>query len=181
MRPEDIFRMREMYLSGSSYGEISMSFNQKKALVVFISERERWYAEKIEKAEMTAESLSQNYNYIKADSALFFTEIVDCLQKYYREQIKNYNKSKDPSIVEKMDFKPLQNLLKAREMLDKLMTKDSGNVPPNPLVNINMGSGSVTESNGTMTLTPGNAEKLDSSKVFELLAELKKQQDLEGK
>ena len=39
----------------------------------------------------------------------------------------------------------------------------------------------MTESNGTLTLTPASAEKIDSSKVFELLAQLKEQQEIDKK
>lgn len=189
VRPEDIFRMREMYLAGSSYREIAMGFSQKLALVVFLSEKEGWYKEKIEKAEMIAETLTQNYHYIKADNTLFVTELLIFWQNYYREQIKDYKRSKDKSIVERMDMKPLEKYFKAIELLEKLMTKDNDKDPPNPqdkpqnpLVNINMGAGSsMTESNGTLTLTPASAEKIDSSKVFELLAQLKEQQEIDKK
>ena len=179
LRPEDLFRMREMYLGGASYREIAMTFNQTLPLILFLSEREGWYKEKIEKAEMIAETLSQNYSYIMADSTLFITELLIFWQGYYREQIKEYKRTKDKNIIENMDLKILEKYLKLLDLLGKPVDpKDPKD--KSPLVNINMNSGSVTENKGTLTITPEQAEEIDSSKIFAVLAELKRQKDAAG-
>ena len=46
-RPEEVFKMKRMYLGGSTYREVAMTFHKKLPLVLFLSEREKWYQEKV--------------------------------------------------------------------------------------------------------------------------------------
>jgi len=171
-RPEEVFKMKRMYLGGSTYREVAMTFHKKLPLVLFLSEREKWYQEKAEKAEMIAESLIQNHSFIRADNTLFVTELITFWKEYYRKQIQEYNRTQDGKIVQSLDLKSLERCLKLIEFYEK-----SGNSEEKlsaPLISFNLGP---PEKGSIMNIPSGDKTKLDSSKVFEFLAEMKKQKD----
>ncbi len=188
IKDDQVLRMHEMYLAGASYKEIGHVFKVKPVMVVFHSEREGWYKEKIERAEAIAETLSQSYNYIRAKGTMFFTEMISMWMDYYERQYHQYQITKDPRIVETMDLRPLEKFVKMWEALHKTVTppKDptaQPNLPnPHPFPRINVelpNGGDITQTKDGIRVSPTDTSNTDTSKILEAMAMLKRAAELE--
>ena len=142
----DIFKWFEMYMSGKTYTEIAKVNGVRKDLVVYMSNKMKWFDKKMEHYSDLASSLSMKSAAMKLETANTLHSIVMRLSKYYNDKMAR--SSVDPTIVDTLDTRLMQQYNKSIEMFNKVMgdsSKPDSSEPKNPLVNINMTGGSIKQ------------------------------------
>jgi hypothetical protein len=173
---EQIVKMKEMYLNGASYTSIANAFRIKKAIILFLSEKNKWLEERAERANENLKVIQEVIPYIQNDNIVFLAEVSEFFKQYYRKKIEEYNRSGDDRIVQSTSLNGLEKYLKCFKLLQEAVDGKNADSTKNPMVHLHLGDNSnvvVSESNGAESSKEN--EKL--SEALKILAELRKKKE----
>jgi len=155
MDETDLYRMTEMYLSGSTYHQISSSLNIPRTLVLYVSHTYDWYGTKkdylveldhhIKGRVITSNLISQD----------FLLLLVQAYQKKIGKNLQRYLATDNPTHTEEIDLKEVDKLLKVIDMIKELNSDGKNSKGKTPAVGLNLGEGVTIERSGDkVTITP---------------------------
>lgn len=160
-------RILDMYLSGRTYRQISMTMSMPKQIVLYLSYKFKWFDVRQEYLL----DLEANARTRVLESKILNQDMLMQLQQMWRKKIgSNINKylaTDNVDFANAIDLKEVDKYLKTVEILHKL---DSNRVPgaPNPTVGLNLGEGVTITKKGDneVEITPKNKAIGDMLKQF---------------
>lgn len=174
---QDTLRWFELYMSGKTYTEISKISNVKKDVILLVSETQGWCQKRTEYYNEMNDMVIQKYTQAKLESINTVTTMVSALNKYFGNKFNSFLATNDKSIIEELDTRLLAQYQKAQENMDKIMgiaASSSDSDPKNPIVNINMMGGKITQTDkNTIEIDPSEESEKEKA-VGEILASLSK-------
>lgn len=174
VKEEDIVKMRDMYVKGASYTSISKTFKVKKAIVLFLAQKEQWLKERQEIAEVNYKTIQEVLPYVQNDNIVFLIEASEFFKEYYRKKIQEYQRSGDDRIVQSTSLNALEKYLKCIKMIqDTVSDSEGGN--KNPAVHVHVGDNSTVNVSDSSKPTPEQSSQL--SEVLKTLAAIRKQRE----
>lgn len=166
---EDKFvKMTELYLSGSTYRQISMILSVPKVMVHYISHHYGWFAAKREYLTELQERMKYRVMDSKLASQDFMLLLVQAYQKKIGHSIKQYLETDDASHTNAINVKEVAQLLKTIEMVQSLNNEGKDSKGKTPAVGLNLGDGVTIERSGDnkVTITPKERVVGDMLKKF---------------
>ncbi len=151
-----LYRMTEMYLSGSTYYQISNALNLPRIVVLYFSHKYEWYPAK--KSYLV--ELDHHIKGRVVDSQLlsrdFLLLLVQVYQKKITKSFQRYLATDDTSHTDEVDLKEVDKLLKTIEMIKELSNDGKNSKGKSPAVGLNLGDGVTIERSGDnkVTITP---------------------------
>jgi len=164
---EKMERMMSLYLSGKPYTQISMVMNLNKSMVLYLSDRYKWF--ELKKAYITElETLSRarlaEFNLVNQD---FLLQIAHMFQKKIGSKITKYLATDNEAFANSIDLKEVDKYLKTVDMLQRVV---SGKAPAQaaPAVGLNLGDGVtiVKKGDNEVEITPKSRLIGDMLKEF---------------
>jgi len=141
------FQWFELYMSGKTYSEIAQIARQKKDLILYVSAKANWHEHRMKYYGDMAANILNKYEQTRLESVNTMATGISALNKYFGKRFNKFIQTGDESIVEDMDTKLLGQYYKAIESLNKMVgaSIDESGKSGQPLVNINMTNGKVTQ------------------------------------
>lgn len=147
-----VFKWFELYMSGKNYAEISQITKEKKDLIMYIAHKSKWHDKRMQYYSDISMSLTNKLKRVKLESANTVANAISALGKYYNDQFNKYLLTNDKGIIETMDTKTLAQYYKSIEVLDKIITPPTEDTSKQPVVNVNVNSGTKVEQKDDQTI-----------------------------
>ncbi len=175
----DVFNFFELYMSGKTYAEIAKISKAPHQVVLYLSDKLRWYEKRTQYYEELSRHIIQKQQQTQLTNMNTMNTIQQALAKFYSDQFNKYLATGDKRFIEKIDTKLVTQYYKTIELTQKLFTqslnggKGSKSTQANhPLVNINVGTkgdASIEAEGQTVDINEDNIEDviaglLDSEK-----------------
>lgn len=175
----DIFQWFTMYMAGQTFTEISIACKVSKDKILFIANKSQWFEKRMNHFSDITSRLQDKVNAARLESANTVATIISSFNKYYNEEFTRFLKTGDKSIIESVDTKMLSQYQKAIESFDKIIGSGKDPKDPSaPLVNINMGSGTMKKNpDGSIDITEKAPDPQQLGQILKLMAEAKKSTD----
>jgi hypothetical protein len=171
---EKLEQIAKMYLSGLSFDAISTRLRVKKAIVLYVVERQRLYETRQETLNALIESVPKRLEIFSTQNTDFFLELAAVIRSYYVDKIELYKRTNDSTVLETMDTKLMKIYEKCSEILLGIEPKAK-----------EAGSLNMVTSPGTNVFisTPNDEQKNKLSEVLKMVADLNraKESDKEKK
>lgn len=165
----------DLYMSGKTYSEISKIVSVRKEIVLFVSEKHNWFEKRISYYSELASHSLQKYQKSKLETVDTMMLLLSAMNDFFKKEGYRYHKTKDASIIKNFDQKMFGQYLKSIEIVDGLMQDTISGKPGSinqPLVNINMNSGTMKHVDGnTIEL---NVEPTEIGDILATLSKIKK-------
>ena len=160
-----LFRMYELYLSGSTYSQIASMLEIKRIIVIYFSHANSWYETKAEYLSEIQDKIKNRIVDTKLRNKEFMLLLVQAWQKKIGGKLNRYLATNDSQHMDEIDLKEVAQLMKAIDMINEL--DESGKNPQGktPAIGLNMGGMGVTvERTGDdrISITPNAPESLGS-------------------
>ena len=151
-----LYRMYELYLSGSTYTQIANTLMIKKVVVLYLAHKSDWYTSKKEHLNEIQENVKNRVLESKIRSSEFMLLLVQSWQKKIGNQLVKYLSTNDKEHMEEIDLKEVSQLMKAIEMVSELDNYGKDSKGKTPAVGLNLGNGVTVEKTGDnkITITP---------------------------
>lgn len=151
-----LYRMTDMYLSGSTYHQISAAMSLKKPLVLYVSHTYGWFDAKREYIAELQEQIKSRVIDAKLLSQDFLLLLTQAFQKKIGNKLRKYLATDDDAHTEEINLKEVAQLLKTIEMISDLDNEGKNIRSRNPSVGLNLGDGVTIERSGDnkVTITP---------------------------
>lgn len=169
----DVHQWFKLYMTGHTYSEISQITKKKKGMILYVAEHNKWSLKKTDYFNDLAMHFVDKSREAKLESANTLVLVNSALSKFITEELQNYIKTGDKSIIENFDTKTFQNLVKAIETLNKLTGGGGAGLPQ---IDINLSGGTASE----LKERPEGIEittKAENGDTLSLLAHYKKAQN----
>lgn len=163
-----LYRMTDMYLSGSTYWQIANALGLSRPLVLYVSHTYGWYPAKREYLVELQEKIKGRVIDSKLVSQDFLLLLTQAWQKKISKQLQRYLATDDPSHTDEIDLKEVGQLLKTIEMINSLSSDGKDSKGRSPAVGLNLGDGVTIERSGDnkVTITPKEKTLGDMLKKF---------------
>lgn len=165
----------DLYLGGKTYQEIAQIVSIKKELILYLSQKFKWYDTKMEHLEILDANLKERILHAKIVNQDFILQIQQFFLRKIGRKMTRFLATNDDDEAAKVDRKDIEMFYKAVELLDKISTEK---VPANsrPSVGLNLGDGvSITKGlEGEVLITPRNKTV---GQMLSDLANLKRQDE----
>lgn len=150
----DMHRMLELYLSGSSYTQISSILRIKKKIVLYLAHKSNWFEMKQEYFNEIQEKIRTRVIESKLKSSEFMLLMIQAYQRRIGNQFNRYLATGDEEQMDGVNLKELAQLVKAIEVIGTL--DGSGKGGKTPPIGLNLGNGITVEKTGDnkITITP---------------------------
>ena len=169
----------KMFMEGSTYAEMSQKIYVKKEIVLFLSYKNNWPEKRREHVEQLMETINSKIGVMKLESANFLLDVTNFLQKYFRDRMDTYNRTRDHNVIQNTDFKLLSHYLKC---LDIMTTKrDDGNPPMEPS-STKEGTPNVSifaADGSTVNLQDSKVSNIDQGALLKVLADIERAKEEE--
>lgn len=150
-----LHKMMDLYLTGSTYRQISQTLNIKKVMILYLSKTYGWFETRQEYFhELNVEIKNRILN-SKLVSQEFLLLLIQAYQKKIGGNIVKYLATDDTAHMEKIDLKEMDKLMKAMEVLG-VLSENTNTKSKSPAVGLNLGEGVTIERSGDnkVTITP---------------------------
>lgn len=163
-----LYRMTELYLSGSTYWQIAHTLNLSRPLVLYVSHTYGWYPAKKEYLMELQERIKGRVIDSKLVSQDFLLLLTQAWQKKISKSLKKYLATDDTTHTEEIDLKEVSQLLKTIEIIKDLNNEGKDSKGRTPAVGLNVGDGVTIERSGDnkVTITPKEKTLGDVLKKF---------------
>lgn len=150
-----LHRMLDLYMTGSTYTQISSTLEVKKNIVIYLAYSNEWYLLKKEYLNEIQEKIANQIIDTKLRSQEFLLLLIQAQQKRISAQLKRYLSTNDPSNMDGINLKEVSQLMKAIELIGQL-DGTKGSKDRVPTVGLNLGAGVDVERTGDnrVTITP---------------------------
>lgn len=161
-------RMLDLYLSGSTYWQISHALDLKRPLVLYMSHRFGWYAAKREYLNELQEQIKGRVIDSKLISKDFLLTLTAAWQKKIGKKLQRYLATDDVAHTNEINLKEIAQLLKTIEMIQDLDKDGRDSKGRTPAVGLNIGDGVTIERSGDnkVTISPKDKSIGDMLKQF---------------
>jgi antitoxin component of MazEF toxin-antitoxin module len=151
-----LYRMMEMYLSGSTYWQIQKALSLKRPLVLYVAHKYDWYGAKRDYLHELQEQIKGRVIDSKLVSQDFLLLLTQAWQKKISKSLTRYLATDDVAHTEEIDLKEVSQLLKTIEMINNLNGEGKDSKGRSPAVGLNLGDGVTIEKHGdnSVTITP---------------------------
>lgn len=168
-----------LYMAGKTYTEISKITKTKKDLVLYMAAKMKWYDNRIEyltdiQREMTSKLLNT-----RVESLNFITSLIGAHHKYYGDEVNEFLRTGDKTIMEDMDLKSLGQYFKSIEILERIINPSNvGGKGSGATININAAGSQIKQvDEKTLEINPGT-----TGDILKALSDMKdKQKEEENK
>lgn len=149
-------RMFDLYLSGSTYHQISNTLRLKRPLVMYMSHKYKWYIAKREYLNELQEQIKSRVIDSKLISKDFLLVLTAAYQKRIGKKLKDYLASDEDAHMNEINLKEIAQVLKTIEMIQDLDKDGKDGKGRTPAVGLNLGDGVTIERSGDnkVTITP---------------------------
>lgn len=149
-------RMLDLYLTGSTYSQISQMLNIKKTTILYLAHVGQWYLTKQEYINEAQEKIKSRVIDAKVRNQEFMLLLVQAWQKKIGGQLVKYLATNDSEHMDDIDLKEVAQLMKAIDMVNELDNTGKDSKGKTPAVGLNVGNGVVVEKTGenTISITP---------------------------
>lgn len=176
------FQAMSMYMDGCSYSEISSKLQMPKVVLFYLSNKEGWFGIKEELHRELAESVMSRVATEKLEGFHFVANTAAAIRKMFQEKYDRYNRTKDVSVLETLDYKVLTHYFKALDTLDTIGSKASG-AQKSPSVQVNVGpNATITQKDDNtveVSAQSSSGASSDVGAVLKMLAELNRKREEE--
>lgn len=164
----DFHRMTEMYMSGSTYHQISNSTGHARSLILYLSHTFGWFPARREYLHELQEKVKSRIIDSKLESKDFLLLYIQASQKRIGKNLKKYLSTDDESHANEINLKEVAQLLKTIEVLQGLDSEGKDSKGKTPAVGLNLGDGVTIERSGDnkVTITPKEKTVGDMLKKF---------------
>lgn len=151
-----LYRMYDMYLTGSTYSQISTMLGIKRTVILYLSHNSGWYDSKQEHMREIQESIKNRVAESKVKNKEFMLLLVQSFRKKIGHKLANFLATNDEQHMDDIDLKEIAQLMKAIEIVDGLNNEGKDSKGKTPAVGINVGDGVTVEKTGenTISITP---------------------------
>jgi hypothetical protein len=152
----ELYRMLDLYLSGSTYTQIASILRMKKAIVLYLAHQNNWFESKQEYLNEIQEKIKARVVDAKLRNQEFTMLLVQAYQKRLSEKLHRYLQTGDGANMDTLNLKEVAQLMKAMEMInDSDGTGKSISGKPSP-IGLNLGAGVIIEKTGEdqISITP---------------------------
>lgn len=167
-----------LYMSGKTYVEISKISRVKKDLVLYMSAKMKWYEKRMEYLNDIQKNMLKKLTDTRVESLNFIANLISVHHKYYGEEMNEYLRTGDRTIIENLDLKQLSQYFKSIELLEKILNptnvKTGGGSNMNVNVNASDGATLTQINENTLEIKPGN-----TGSILEALAKHKEEKKKE--
>jgi hypothetical protein len=152
----ELYRMYDLYLNGSTYTQIAASLGLKKVIVLYLAHHNKWYESKSEGLNEIMEKTKGRVQETKLRSSEFMLLMVQAYQKRIANKFTRYLATNDEENMDEVDLKELSQLMKAIEMVNELDDHGRNAKGKNPTLGLNIGGGVTVkrENANEVTITP---------------------------
>lgn len=163
-----LYRMYEMYLTGSTYSQIAVNLGLKKIFVLYLAHSNDWYGSKKEYLNEIQEKIKNRVVESKLRSQEFMLLLVQAWQKKISKNLNKFLATNDEEHMERVDLKEVAQLMKAIEIVNDLDNTGKDSKGKNPAVGINVGNGVTIEKSGNnkISITPNKSSIGDILKQY---------------
>lgn len=155
----DFHRMTEMYMSGSTYHQISNATGHSRSIILYLSHTFGWYLARREYLHELQEKVKSRIIDSKLESKDFLLLYIQASQKRLGKNLKKYLATDDESHVNEINLKEVGQLLKTIEVLQGLDSEGKDSKGRTPAVGLNFPDGVTIERSGDNKLTISPKEK----------------------
>lgn len=161
---DQLYRMYELYLSGSTYSQIASMLAVKRIIVLYFSHANKWFDTKSEYLSEVQDKIKNRIVDTKLRNKEFMLLLVQAWQRKIGGKLNKYLATGDSQHMDEIDLKEVAQLMKAIDMVNEL--DESGKNPQGktPAIGLNMGGNGVTverTGDNAISITP-NAPKEES-------------------
>ena len=151
-----LHRMLDLYLTGSTYTQISNLLGVKKIYILYLSQSSGWYTIKKEYLCEIQEKIKNRVIDAKLRNSEFMLTLVQSWQKKIGNQLNRYLATNDPQHMEDIDLKEVTQLMKAIEMVNELDNSGKDSKGKTPAIGLNIGGGVNIQKTGndSISITP---------------------------
>lgn len=174
-------RIMDLYLSGKTYRQISTTLRVNKSLVLYLSNRFKWFTMRQEYLADLEQSIRGRLIEAKIVNQDFLLQLQHMWQKKIGNSINKYLATDNEDHVNAIDLKEVDKYLKTVEMLHRLTADPKEGGQKAPLVGLNMGDGvtiTKSEDGSSVEITPKQKVVSDMLKQF---ADLKRAEEKDNK
>lgn len=153
-----LYRMLDLYMSGSTYTQISITLQVKKIIVLYLAHINKWYQSKLEGLNEIQEKIKYRIFDSKLRNQDFRLLFIQAWQKRIGKQITKFLSTNDDEHMNGIDMKEVGQLMKVMEWVDSLDEPGKGSKGKSAAVNINIGNGASIEKTGEnkLSITPSD-------------------------
>jgi hypothetical protein len=168
IKPEDVARMADLYLSGKTYGQISQIVRINKDMVMYLAQRYDWYNVKQQYLIELEEAMRPRVAEARLMSQDFIMQLQQFFEKKIGKNIRRYLATDSDDIANELNLKDVAAYLKTLESLTKVMNESTNpSSKPSP-IGLNVGDGLVMskKDDGSVEITPKQKAVGDILKQF---------------
>jgi len=149
-------RTLDLYLSGKTYRQISMTLKLQKQVVLYLSYKFNWFELRREYLEDLEENIRARVLEAKIVNQDFLLQLQQMWQKKIGSNITKYLQTDNPDFANAIDLKEVDKYLKTVEMMHKLSGKGAPSEDNRPMVGLNAGDGVTVVKTGenSIEITP---------------------------
>lgn len=164
-----------LYMAGKTYTEISKISRVKKDLVLYMSAKMKWYEKRMEYLDDIQNQMTQKLKNTRVQSLNFISDLINFHHKYYGDEINEYLRTNDKSIIDNLDLKALSQYFKSIEILEKILNPSNVNRGGSgATININAVGSKIEADENTIEITPRNSDTADLLKALAKIKDEKK-------
>lgn len=163
-----LYRMLDLYMSGSTYSQISSTLEVKKIIVLYLAQSNNWYLAKKEYLNEIQEKIKSRVVDAKLRNKEFTLLLVQAWQKKISKNLTKYLSTNDSAHMDDIDLKEVAQLMKAIEMINELDNTGRDGSGKTPLIGIHAGDGVSIEKTGEnkISITPKPSSIGDTLKHY---------------
>jgi hypothetical protein len=151
-----LYRMYELYLTGSTYTQIASTLQLKKVIVLYLAHHSDWYTSKKEYLDEIQEKIKNRVTEAKLRSKEFLLLSVQAWQKRIGHKLTRYLSTNDEGVMDDVDLKEVTHLMKVIEMIGEMDNTGKGPKDKVSPIGLNIGGGFTMEKTGDnkISITP---------------------------
>lgn len=156
---EQMNRMLELYLSGSSYSQISSILRVKRIYVTYFAHISDWYSLKESYLQELHERMKGDIVDAKLRNSEFMLLAIRAWQKKIKNNFTAYLATGNLEHMDRVSVKEMTLLMKAMEMISDWDETGKSKGNKQPAIGLNLGAGVIVEKTGNdqVTITPKEA------------------------
>jgi len=151
-----LYRMLELYLSGSTYSQIASMLRIKKVIVLYLAQSSNWCEAKQEYLNEERENIKNRVVDAKLRNSVFMLLLVQAWQKKLGRKLTAYLATGNDEHMDDIDLKEVAALMKAIDMVNDLDNTAKDSRGKTPAIGLNLGNGVIVEKTGEnqVSITP---------------------------
>src|SRR5690606_1573012 len=100
-----IFQCFQLYMSGKTYSEISEASGIKKDIILYFSNKFKWFDKKMNHYSDLMENMAKKVSHARLESANTIVTVVSALSKHRIERFAKYSANRNDNIIQSADMK----------------------------------------------------------------------------